>query len=196
MNNFIKFFLFFLFVLMLSSCNKGKNPNELRAKSTAVGDIIQRSGTQISGNEKEALIDAQNRLRTGGGLLGKKPLSLDLLNQTKNTTVSSVGLPINPSLWKGALEVISFMPISSADAFGGVIITDWYSSSSNNQERCKLNIFIRGAELKSNNIKVRTFCQVLNNNNVWINKEQPQENNNKLENAILNKAKKINLASN
>ena len=45
-------------------------------------------------------------------------------------------------LWRGALDTIDFMPLSSADQIGGTIITDWYSTSNNQNERCKLNIFI------------------------------------------------------
>lgn len=51
-------------------------------------------------------------------------------------------------------------------------------------------------ELKSNNIKVNSFCQVLKKSGVWQNKNISLENNTKLENAILNKAKKIQLSKN
>lgn len=105
-----------IFSVLLSSCNKGADRDELRGKSQAVGDIIQRSGTTIQ-DEKTALIDAQNRLRTGGGLFGKKGTSLDMFNNNKNTA-ASIGFPINPALWKGSLEVLSFMSLASADPFG------------------------------------------------------------------------------
>ena len=36
-------------------------------------------------------------------------------------------LGVNAYLWRGALDTLSFMPLASADPFGGVIITDWYS---------------------------------------------------------------------
>ena len=53
-------------------------------------------------------------------------------------------MPINIYLWRGALETINFMPLNSADPIGGTILTDWYSHKNEN-ERCKLNIFITGA---------------------------------------------------
>ena len=99
-------------------------------------------------------------------------------------------MPINPYLWKASLETISFMPLSSADPFGGTIITDWYTSASNENERCKLNIFINGLELKTENLKVSSFCQIFKNQK-WINTKTNIQNNIKIENAILNKAKKI-----
>ena len=87
------------------------------------------------------------------------------------------------------------MPIASADAFSGLIITDWYSSSSNSKEKCKINIFIKGMELKSSNLKVNSFCQK-NVGGTWTDIEVAKENNIKIENAILNKAKKIRLSVN
>ena len=122
---------------LISACNKGADHNELRAKSQAVGDIIERSGTLIK-DEKDALKDAKNRLRSGGGLMGKKPSNmLNILRGNDENVVGSMGLPINAVLWKSSLETISFMPLASADPFGGVIITDWYVDESNTNERCK-----------------------------------------------------------
>ena len=59
---------------------------------------------------------------------------------------------------------------------------------------CKLNIFISGKKLNAENLKVRSFCQE-NKNQTWINKNINKENNIKIENAILNKAKKLRLQS-
>ena len=103
-------------------------------------------------------------------------------------------MPINPYLWKGSLETIEFMPLASADPFGGIIITDWYSGPANPGERCKLNIFIKGVEMKTNNLKVSSFCEDYVNGK-WVTKNIDKSNNLKLENAILNKAKKLRLQS-
>ena len=190
--------------MFLFSCGKSdRDTSELYKKSQTRGEIISRSGTQLPGGSKEQmdtqLKDAQNRLRTGGGLLGKKPTNLiDLVkggNKSGDVTVGSIGLPINPYLWKGALETIDFMPLSSIDPMSGIIITEWYSDSNSINERCKINIFIKGVELKSNNLKVNVFCQELSNQNTWVNKSQQNDNNIKLENAILNKAKKLKIKS-
>ena len=86
------------------------------------------------------------------------------------------------------------MPLSSTDPFAGTIITDWYTSEKNVGERCKLNIFVNGLELKTQNLKVLSFCQKLKNNQ-WVNIDSKQNDNLKLENVILNKAKKLKLSS-
>ncbi len=194
------YLVLFLF-LFLFGCNKNLTEEEkerLWENAQTQGELIRRSGTpfNLATDPDLALSDAENRLRTGGGLLGKKG-SFDLFgnnNNEDNQTVANVGMPINPYLWKASLETINFMPLSSTDPFAGLIITDWYTSDSNIGERCKLNIFINGKELKTSNLKVSSFCQVLNNNQ-WVNKKTKDEDNTKLENAILNKAKKLRLSS-
>ena len=187
-------------VLLLLSCNKNvEDSSELWKNAQTSGEIIRRSGTIFSPsqNKEMAMSDAENRLRTGGGLLGKKAgISLGSLGTKEgNNAVSSIGMPINPYLWKGSLETISFMPLSSADPFGGIIITDWYSDGQTINERCKINIFIKGLELKTSNLKVNTFCQSFENNR-WIDLPTSASQSAQLENAILNKAKRIKLAKN
>ena len=58
-------------------------------------------------------------------------------------------LGVNAYLWRGALDTLSFMPLSSADPFGGVIITDWYTPTAANDERFKATAYILGRELRS-----------------------------------------------
>ena len=86
------------------------------------------------------------------------------------------------------------MPLSSADQVGGTIITDWYSTTENQNERCKLNIFISGKRLNAENLRVTSFCQEFKDQ-IWVNKDVDKDNNIKIENAILNKAKKLRLQS-
>jgi len=198
MHFIVRIIFLLIFTLALIGCNKNlteEEKKEMWSKAQTTGEIINRSGTVFSSgtNKKLALQDAETRLQTGGGLLGKEGISLNMLEGNKQETYSTIGMPINPYLWRASLETISFMPLASADPFGGIIITDWYSTNSNIDERCKLNIFIKGAELKTNNLVVKSYCQKLTNNN-WINIQSENEKNIKIENAILNKAKKIKLS--
>ena len=182
-----------IFQSFLISCNKdGMDTTELWEKSQTRGDIITRSGTIFDPSSEIAMKDAQNRLQTGGGLLGKTP-SFEF-GKNKSEKSASVGFPINPYLWRGSLETISFMPLITADPFAGIIITDWYNSTNNENQRCKLNVFIKGIDLKTDNLKVNSFCQILNDGGNWIDQKIDKQNNIQLENAILNKAKKIKLS--
>ena len=202
MNKFILNCLYSLLVVFLFSCagdREKKDNSELYSKSQTRGAIIERAGVTMGGDDtakgrKLQMEVAENKLQSGGGLFGKKG-GLDLLNQNKQTASIGVGMPINPYLWKASLETISFMPLSSADPFAGLIITDWYSQNNIN-ERCKINIFIRGVELKTSNLKVNSFCQTLSDTNNWVSNETDIKVNAQIENAILNKAKKLKLSTN
>ena len=202
MNKFIINCLLSIFLVFLFSCagdREKKDNSELYSKSQARGAIIERAGVTMGDDDtpegrKLQMEVAENKLQSGGGLFGKKG-GLDLLNQNKQTASIGMGMPINPYLWKASLETINFMPLSSADPFAGLIITDWYSQNDTN-ERCKINIFIRGVELKTSNLKVNSFCQTLSDTNNWVSNETDIKVNSQIENAILNKAKKLKLSTN
>ena len=190
--------VFLLFFVI--SCNKNltqEEKKELWSKAQTSGEIINRSGTVFSPSlDKDlAMRDAENRLNTGGGLFGNDGIDFFGGDDKKNSTsgnFASVGMPINPYLWSASLETLSFMPLSSADPFGGTIFTDWYSSDINENERCKINVFISGAELKTQNLRVSSFCERFKNNK-WVGVGTNSQDNISLENAILNKAKKLKL---
>ena len=188
-------------IFLVFGCNKNlteEEKKELWSKAQTTGEIINRSGTPFNkASQKElALSDANNRLTTGGGLFGKKA-SVNFFgnnNNSENTNTGVVGMPVNPYLWKASLNTLDFMPLSSTDPFAGVIITDWYTAETSLKERCKLNIFINGKDLNTKNLKVSSFCQTLKNNQ-WVNIPSKTEENTKLENVILNEAKKLKLTS-
>ena len=173
---------------------------ELWSQAQTSGEIINRSGTIFNSatNKDLAMRDAKTRLQTGGGLLGKRGISVSGIlggnDQESQKSTGMIAMSVNPFLWRAALETIDFMPLSSADQVGGTIITDWYSTSGNERERCKLNIFITGINLNTENLRVVSFCQEFKDPS-WVNKEIEIENNIKIENAILNKAKKLKLQS-
>ena len=186
----------FLFVFACSKNLTKEEKEELWSKAQTTGEIINRSGTVInSANDKEgALRDAETRLSTGGGLFGKEGFTVfgEINNKENSGGFASVGMPINPYLWSASLETLSFIPLSSADPFGGTIFTDWYSTENNEDERCKINVFISGAELKTQNLRVSSFCEIFKNNK-WVGVKTNNKDNIDLENAILNKAKKLKL---
>src|SRR3546814_6787549 len=53
------------------------------------------------------------------------------------------------------------MPLASADPFGGVIITDWYSPPQATNERFKLNVYILGRDLRADGVRAAIFRQLL-----------------------------------
>ena len=172
---------------------------ELWSKAQTRQAILDRSGTKFNSalDPDLAMKDAETRLQSGGGLFGTGGLSLgDVLNEDRDSSSSAINnnMSVNIFLWRGALDTIDFMPLSSTDPIGGTIITDWYSTANNEAERCKLNIFISGKKLKTENLKVTSFCQEFKNQ-IWVNKDIDKNSNIKIENAILNRAKKLRLQS-
>ena len=99
-------------------------------------------------------------------------------------------LGVNSFLWRASLDTISFMPVNSADPFGGVIITDWHSPPAARQERFKLNIYILGRTLRADGVRVAVFRQVKSDNG-WQDADVPNDTQIKVEDAILTRARQL-----
>lgn len=108
---------------------------------------------------------------------------------TKTREVEDTVLGVNTHLWRASLDTISFMPLASADPFGGVIITDWYSPPQNSGERLKINIFILDRQLRSDGLKISVFRQERNKAGQWIDHSVDPQTIRDLENAILSRAR-------
>jgi hypothetical protein len=61
------------------------------------------------------------------------------------------------SLWRASLDVIDFMPLSSVNYSGGIIITDWYSENSNSNESVKISIRFMTNEIRSDALNIKVF---------------------------------------
>ena len=92
-------------------------------------------------------------------------------------------------------STIQFMPLASADPFGGVIITDWYSASDNANERMKVTIYILDRRLRADGIKVAVFRQTRTADGRWADAQVNPDTATKLEDAILTRARELRLAS-
>jgi len=100
-------------------------------------------------------------------------------------------LGVNSFLWRASLDTISFMPVSSADPFGGVIITDWHSTVEAPNERFKLNVYILGRTLRADGVRVAVFRQTKNGATIWQDAAVPQLTGPKIEEAILTRARQL-----
>jgi len=77
------------------------------------------------------------------------------------------GIQVNAYLWRASLDTLSFMPLVSADPFGGVIITDWYSPPATPGERFKATAYILSQQMSANAVQVSVFHQVQENGQ-WV----------------------------
>ncbi len=114
-----------------------------------------------------------------------------LLFNTENTGDGGGRLGVNSFLWRASLDTISFMPVNSADPFGGVIITDWHTATDSPSERFKLNIYILGRTLRADGVRVAVFRQVKSTDGSWQDAGVPNETQVKIEDAILTRARQL-----
>ncbi len=105
----------------------------------------------------------------------------------------STGIGVNAYLWRASLDTVSFMPLASADPFGGVIITDWYSAQETPGERFKANVFILDRQLRSTGVQVKLFKQVSRGGR-WVDAEVTPESQRQMEDAILTRARQLRYA--
>jgi hypothetical protein len=105
------------------------------------------------------------------------------------------GIGVNSFLWRATLDTVSFMPLNTADPFGGVIITDWYSPPKEPSERFKLNIYILGRQLRADGLRVAVFRQEQSGNGNWTNASVKSETSISLENQILTRARQLRVAA-
>ena len=62
----------------------------------------------------------------------------------------------NP-MWRASLDIIDFMPLTSVNYSGGIIITDWYSTNQNSNESIKISIRFLANEVRSDALDIKVF---------------------------------------
>jgi hypothetical protein len=100
------------------------------------------------------------------------------------------GLGVNAYLWRATLDTLSFMPLSSADPFGGVVITDWYQPPTANGERFRATAYILGRQLRSDGVRVSIFRQELRGGQ-WMDAPVAQSTASELEDRVLARAREL-----
>ena len=107
---------------------------------------------------------------------------------------SRVTLGVNSFLWHASLDTLSFLPLVSADPFGGVIISEWYVAPSSPNERLKVTVYIMDRALRADGLKVVVFRQT-RNGNAWADAQPSPDTAHKLEDSILTRARELRLAT-
>ncbi len=121
------------------------------------------------------------------------PGGLSIFGGKKADKGGGSGIGVNSFLWRASLDTLSFMPLNSADPFGGVIITDWYSAPDHPDERFKMTIYILDRRLRADGIKVAVFKQNKDAAKQWLSAEVTGDTSTQLENAILVRARQLRL---
>jgi hypothetical protein len=106
----------------------------------------------------------------------------------------NAGIGVNTFLWRATLETIDFMPLASADPFGGLVITDWYQPPETPGERLKLQVLLRDTQLRADGVKVSVFRQVTQNGQ-WVDARVAAETAGEIEDRILTRARQLRIAT-
>lgn len=124
-------------------------------------------------------------------LTGPNGLDLFSLGKGNEGNQSGVGVAVNAFLWRASLDTLSFLPLASADPFGGVIISDWYNPPESPNERFKVTVYILDRALRSDGIRANVFRQTRTNAGDWRDAAVDESLGKDLENTILTRARQI-----
>jgi hypothetical protein len=169
-----------LAVLAVAACSSsGLKPNTTAPDfqglgSGSAGDI---STTRLGGDDSGTVFG-----------IGKGPKDKD--QGTGGGGGGGAGIGVNAFLWRGALDTIAFMPLASADPFGGVIITDWYIPPGTSGERFKATVYILSRDLRSDGVRVNIYRQVMQNGQ-WVDATVSDTTVGDIENKVLARARRM-----
>ena len=91
-------------------------------------------------------------------------------------------------LWRASLDTIDFMPLASVNYSGGIIITDWYSSTQNMNESIKISIRFLTNEIRSDAVDVKVFIKKCSSSSNCIISEKQGDISTELKKKILKTA--------
>jgi hypothetical protein len=131
-SKFIKFYLNFLLIfIILSSCAAFKpSPVDSRKVPSSAKDR------------------ARQNIDTGSGV------SINKILKGRGGSGGSFEFSSSNPLWRASLEILDFLPLTTVDYSGGVIITDWYNDSQNSNESLKITVRFLSNEVRSDSVKV------------------------------------------
>jgi hypothetical protein len=128
------------------------------------------------------------RLKRSASVFGDEGINFGGKSNTQDPGGAGTGIGVNAFLWRGSLDTLAFMPLSSADPFGGVIITDWFQPAPG--ERFKATAYILSRQLRADGLKVAIYRQVLQGNQ-WVDAPVSQATVTEMENKILARAREM-----
>ena len=127
--------IFFLLSFLLTSCGMLK-PSDARKVSPNVDERVQQA------------IQEGRGFRIGSGGIGKGGTNFEFASSNE--------------LWRASLEVLDFLPLANVDYSGGIIITEWYSEGTSNDEAIKITVRFLSNEIRADGLSVIIHKRVCN----------------------------------
>jgi hypothetical protein len=116
-------------------------------------------------------------------------------HQAGKKGASQATIGVNGYLWRATLDTLAFMPLASADPWGGTVITDWYSNPEKPDERFKATVYILDTRLRADGLKVTVFKQIKDTGGQWADAPTSDQTETDIENAILTRARQLRLSN-
>lgn len=179
--NFLSVSILALSALTMTACGSSTDDSGAIQTEAKYPTGAERGANENDIYSKPASIFGPGGLSIGGG------------RKDEDNEDGGSGIAVNSFLWRASLDTVSFMPLASADPFGGVILTDWYTPAETPDERFKLNVFILSRQLRSDGIQVRVFKQVRSKGS-WQDVKPSAETARQLEDSILTRARQLRVA--
>ncbi len=108
---------------------------------------------------------------------------------------NAAAIGVNGYLWRATLDTLSFMPLQSADPYGGVIVTDWYTNPEKPDERFKCTVYILDSRLRADGLNVAVFKQNRDGTGNWVDAATAGQTETDIENSILTRARQLRLSN-
>ena len=166
--------IFTCVLLLLTGCATSKPSDTSQPKNTS----------EFPGTREEQRREKIGALGGGDGLF-------KFGGRSKDDEGPASGIAVNSYAWRATLDTLSFMPLVSADPFGGVIITDWYEDPNARGERFKMNVVMMSKTLRSDAVKLSVFKQRYDAKTGWQDIAVSPSVSRDLENKILTRARQL-----
>jgi hypothetical protein len=156
--------LLFLFLFLLNNCSK--------VDPTTGEKVLIETNTAKKSRE---FVDKQ------GGLFG------DL---GKNKAGTNFEFGTSNVLWRATLKSLDFLPLANADYSGGIIVYDWYSNKTDNQQ-IKISVKFLDNELRSSSVEITGHKKICDDSGKCFIEKLENKFTDEIKDSIISKARQI-----
>ena len=114
----------------------------------------------VSGLDSLESLPAKNAVRAGIIALQRKLQGRGIRFGKGSTRGGDFDFASSNPLWRGAVDVLDFVPLTNASYSGGIIITEWFSSENNTDStnrELKITVRFMSNEIRADAIKILVF---------------------------------------
>jgi len=110
------------------------------------------------------------------------------IENAKGGNSGSFDFASSNELWKASLDVLDFMPLTSVNYSGGIIISDWYNNGDDPSKSIKVSIRFLSDEVRADALNVKVFYRNCTENFKCTINQEDNDINKELKKEIIKKA--------